>query len=68
VTEIFDIPEEKITDALSSKDIPKWDSINHLMFVAELEKEFGVSFSMDEVLNAKTLGDLRLIVNTRRKK
>lgn len=61
-SELFSIPEESIHDGLSSKDIPNWDSMNYLLFIAELEKEFGVSFSMDQVMNAKTIGDLRAIV------
>jgi acyl carrier protein len=61
-SELFSISEESIHDGLSSKDIPNWDSMNYLLFIAELEKEFGVSFSMDQVMNAKTIGDLRAIV------
>lgn len=60
--QIFSIPEEKIKDELSSTDIPDWDSMNYLLFIAELEKEFSMSFSMDEVMNVQTLGDLRKLV------
>jgi acyl carrier protein len=59
VTEVFLIKEEDIKDELSSKDISNWDSMNYLLFIAELEKEFNISFSMDEVINAQCLGDLR---------
>lgn len=68
VCEIFAIPPESVQDGMSSKDIPEWDSMNYLRFIAELEKEFNVSFSMDEVMNAATLGDLRSIVEARGKK
>ena len=68
VEEIFKIPESEITDTLSSADIPEWDSMNYLMFISELEKEFEVSFTMDEVLNAANLGDLRKLVGARGKK
>jgi acyl carrier protein len=67
VSEIFKIPEEQITDSLSSKDISEWDSMNYLFFIAELEKNFNLSFAMDEVMNAQTLGDLRKIVEQRGK-
>lgn len=60
--ELFDLNEEEIRDNLSSKDIPNWDSMNYLLFISELEKNFGISFTMDEVMNAQTLGDLRAIV------
>lgn len=63
VVEIFSVPEKDINDELSSKDIPDWDSMNYLLFIAELEKQFDMSFTMDEVMNARTLGDIRNIVN-----
>ena len=59
VSEIFKIPEENIKDELSSKTIPEWDSMNYLLFIAELEKQFNVSFSMDEVMNADSLGTIK---------
>jgi acyl carrier protein len=62
----FGIPETDIRDDLSGKDVPEWDSMNYLLFIAELEKEFGFSFTMDEVLNAQTLGDLRAVVEARK--
>jgi len=62
VSEIFKIPTEDITDGLSPKDIPEWDSMNYLLFIAELEKEYAFSFSMDEVITASCLGDLRTIL------
>lgn len=63
VSELFLLDESAINDSLSSKDIPEWDSMNYLLFIAELEKEFDISFSMDQVMNAKTLGDIRSVVD-----
>jgi acyl carrier protein len=37
------------------------------LFIAELEKEYNISFSMDEVMNAKCIGDIRKIVELRKK-
>ncbi len=65
---MFNIPEESVRDTLTSRDIPAWDSINYLLFIAELEKEFDISFSIDEVLNVSCLGDLRAVVEKRAKK
>jgi acyl carrier protein len=65
VEEIFNIPKESVHDAMSSKDIPEWDSMNYLRFISELEKEFNLSFSMDEVLNAATVGDIRKVITER---
>jgi len=59
VTEHFKIAPKDITDTLSPQDVPEWDSMNYLLFIADVEKAYNVSFSMDEVLEAKTLGDIK---------
>jgi len=59
VEEMLHIPPQVGMDALTPKDIPDWDSMNYLLFIAELEKEYNVSFTMDEVLSAHSLGDVR---------
>jgi acyl carrier protein len=64
---VFKIKEEEVRDTLTPKDIPEWDSMNYLFFIAELEKEFNVSFTMDEVMNAVCLGDIRKIIDSRKK-
>lgn len=66
VSTIFSISEGAIRDEMSSKDIPDWDSMNYLLFIAELEKEFSISFTMDEVMNAQTLGDIRSALEKKR--
>lgn len=65
VFDIFKISAEEIKDSLTAKDIPQWDSMNYLLFIAELEKEFQIVFSMDEVINAKSLGDIRKILKSK---
>ncbi len=68
VVEILHIPEADIRDNLASTDVPDWDSMNYLIFISKLEENFEMSFSMDEVLQAKNLGDLRTLVEERGKK
>ena len=67
VAETFSIDESMIQDDMSSKDIPDWDSMNYLLFIGALEKEFGISFTMDEVMQAQTLGDIHAIIEARKK-
>jgi len=59
VTEKLKIKAEDISDSLTPGDVPEWDSMNYLLFISELEKEYNVSFTMDEVLQAQSLGDVR---------
>lgn len=62
VAEHFKIPVGDVRDTLTAKDIPAWDSMNYLLFIAELEKEYGISFTMDEVLTADSLGAIRKLL------
>ena len=67
VSRVFKIKIDEVSDSLTSKDIPDWDSMNYLIFIAEIEKEFKVSFGMDEVLGAKSLGDVRSALESKNK-
>ncbi len=62
VFEQLHIPKEEIQDTLTPSDVENWDSMNYLLFIAELEKEYSISFTMDEVLSAQSLGAVRTIV------
>jgi acyl carrier protein len=59
------IRAEDMRDDLTPKDVPHWDSMNYLLFIAELEKEYDIAFSMDEVLGAQTLGAIKEIARTK---
>lgn len=59
ILKIFKINPSDITDEMSPASIPGWDSMNYLTFIAEIEKEFKISFTMDEVLGAENLGDIK---------
>jgi len=67
VEEVLKIPRSEIRDELTSSDVAGWDSMNYLMFISKLEETFGMSFTMDEVLGAKSLGDIRALVEARGK-
>lgn len=59
IQKIFKISKEEINDEISAKTISNWDSMNYLLFISEVEKEFVITFTMDEVLNAGQLGDIK---------
>ncbi|MDO8425863.1 MAG: acyl carrier protein [bacterium] len=58
VGRILGIAPEEITDATSPKTVASWDSYNGLMLVSALEQEFGVSFTLDEVIAVQNVGDI----------
>ncbi len=61
----FKIPVESVSDALTPKDIPDWDSMTYLLLIAELETAFAVTFTMDELFKADSLGAIRLLLRNK---
>lgn len=56
------IDASTVTDSMTMHDVPEWDSMNFLLLIAELEKEYNVSFSMDDVLALNSIGDIRALL------
>lgn len=63
LSEILGISTEDITDETSADNTPGWDSFNGLMIVAELEKSYGVTFTIDEVVSVKKVGDIKVALD-----
>ena len=47
-----------ISLATSRRDVPKWDSLQHVALVAALEQQFGISLSMDEMVEIRSVKDI----------
>lgn len=59
LSKVLEIDESKITDETSPKTTQSWDSFNALLLVSELEKEFNVKFTMEEVTAVKCVRDIK---------
>ena len=61
----FDVEPQSITLETVPGDIPAWDSMGHVALVSSLEREFGVSFDVDEVMEMENVRQIMKIVQTR---
>jgi len=50
--------EGDVTPATSRKDVPKWDSLQHVALVAAIEEQFGITLSMDEMVEIRSVKDI----------
>lgn len=62
LSKVFGIEENKITDDTSPNNVETWDSFNGLMLVSELEREFNVKFTMEEVTSVKCVKDIKEVL------
>jgi len=59
---LFNNPELNLDDELVATDVPGWDSFNHINLVINIEEEFEVKFTNDEVAKMQNVGDLKKIL------
>jgi len=45
--------QANITENSSAGEIDKWDSLNHILLIQELEKAFGIKFDLFEIIDLK---------------
>ena len=56
--DIFDDESIVVTAETTANDIEAWDSLEHINLIVAVEKEFGIKFSMKEVVSMKNVGDM----------
>lgn len=56
--DVFDDPDLQLTPATTAKDVPGWDSMNHITIVVAAERHFGVKFLTAEVETLQNVGEL----------
>jgi acyl carrier protein len=56
----------QVESSSTAKDIPGWDSLNHIYLVVAIEKAFKVKFTTMEIQSWKCAGDIVANVNRKR--
>jgi acyl carrier protein len=63
----FEIPIESVTEESSGLTVEKWDSIGHINLVMALEQQFGVSFTMEEIMQVKDVATICKVIGEKSK-
>lgn len=56
--DVFDDDSITVGDATTSADIEDWDSLEHINLVSAVEQEFGIKFTMGQVVTMKNVGEM----------
>lgn len=54
--------EGPMTPTTSPDDIQRWDSLQHIALIRMLEQTFGVSLTMDEMVEIRSVGDIETVL------
>ena len=68
MAKVFEIEISKISPKTTPSNTDNWDSLRHLMLIVELEKEFKVSFTDDELVRLAVYKSICQIVTKKNKK
>lgn len=63
--DVFDDETITVTDTTTSEDIEDWDSLEHINLIAAVEQEFGMKFTMGQVVTMKNVGEMADIIMSR---
>ena len=58
ISEQFSVLENEITDETGPGGLAKWDSIGQLRLLLELEKQFNIQLSVDDVMSINIVRDI----------
>ncbi len=56
---VLEITPSDLNDEMSQANLAGWSSLAHISLITALEESYGISFSTQEILAAKSLGTLR---------
>ena len=55
--DVFDNDEIVLTEETTAADVEEWDSLSHITLVNDIEKTFGVRFTLAEISKTKNVGE-----------
>lgn len=59
ISKILDVSKAQLSDESTPESIENWDSYNGLLLVDELESEFNVKFTVEEVYDVHSIADIK---------
>jgi acyl carrier protein len=46
----------------SAREVPRWDSLQHIALISAIERAFDITLSMDEMMEMRTVGDIEAVL------
>tara|TARA_B110000495_G_C22682331_1_gene402664 strand:+ start:385 stop:624 length:240 start_codon:yes stop_codon:yes gene_type:complete len=59
IAKILDVPVSDMNDESSPETLENWDSFNSLVIADELESEFNISFSLEEIIDSANVSAIK---------
>lgn len=63
--DVFDDDAIVVTPELTAKDVPEWDSLNHIRLLLAVQKAFKIKFTAAQTASLKNVGDLATLIQSK---
>ncbi len=60
--DVFDDEDITVTETTTADDIEDWDSLEHINLMSAVEQEFGIKFTMGQIVTMKNVGEMATII------
>ena len=61
----FDVDPAAISMSTSPEEVAAWDSMGHVTLASSLEKEFGLTFDVDDLMEMENVKEICRIVESK---
>ena len=62
MADILKVDVAMLDDDLEIGELQEWDSMHHMMIISGMEKEFGIKFQREELVDLENVGDIVALV------
>ncbi|MCM3338077.1 acyl carrier protein [Paenibacillus sp. MER TA 81-3] len=62
VSAVTGVDEAELNDASGRDSVMEWDSLAHINLITALEETYEVSFTIEEIQQIKTIGDVKTLL------
>ena len=59
ISRVMEIESSELTDESGPEDVENWDSYNGLLLVDEIESEFNIKFTIEEIFDINSIADIK---------
>jgi acyl carrier protein len=59
---VFSNDSLELTNDLTANDVERWDSLTHMLLIAEIEKSYSIKFKLKDLNKMQNVGDMVEII------
>ncbi len=63
--DVFDDETIVVFDGMTSDDVENWDSLSHINLITDIETQFGITFTTEEIVDTKNVGEFIRVIEAK---